>query len=77
MESLRAIATNKAMYSLSGAARLISGITLMAGALYLVEDLDRSRGIWDALCPHFVCSLGRVHRCIRRVRTLAGHDRDP
>lgn len=35
LESLRAIAANKSMYSVSGAARLISGITLIAGAWFL------------------------------------------
>ncbi|MYE32467.1 MAG: hypothetical protein F4X80_07445 [Chloroflexi bacterium] len=35
VETLRAIAANKAMYSVSGAARLISGLTLIAGAWFL------------------------------------------
>ena len=35
LESIRAIAANKAMYSVSGAARLISGLTLIAGAWFL------------------------------------------
>ena len=35
LESIRAIAASKAMYSLSGAARLISGLTLIAGAWFL------------------------------------------
>ncbi len=32
-----AIAENRAMYSLSGAARLLSGVTLMAAAMYLLQ----------------------------------------
>ncbi len=35
VETLRAIAANKAMYSVSGAARLVSGLTLIAGAWFL------------------------------------------
>ncbi len=35
LESIRAIAANKAMYSLSGAARLGSGLTLIVGAWFL------------------------------------------
>ena len=35
LESLRAISDNRGMYTLTGAARLISGLTLFAGAWYL------------------------------------------
>ena len=35
LESIRAIAANKAMYGASGAARLVSGLTLIAGAWFL------------------------------------------
>ena len=35
LESIRAIAANKAMYSASGAARLVSGLALIAGAWFL------------------------------------------
>lgn len=35
LESIRAIAANKAMYSASGAARLVSGLTLITGAWFL------------------------------------------
>ncbi len=35
--SLAAIADNRAMYGLSGAARLLSGVTLMAAAWYLMQ----------------------------------------
>ena len=35
--SLRAIADNRAMYGLSGAARVLSGVTLMAAAWYLLR----------------------------------------
>ena len=35
LESVRAIAANKAMYSASGAARLVSGLTLIAAAWFL------------------------------------------
>ncbi len=35
LESVRAIAANKAMYSASGAARLVSGLTLIAAASFL------------------------------------------
>ena len=35
LDSLRAIADNRAMYSLTGAARLASGLTLFAGAWFL------------------------------------------
>ena len=37
LESMRAIAANKAMYSLNGVARLISGITLIAAAWFLLR----------------------------------------
>ena len=36
-KSMVAIANNRAMYGLSGAARLLSGITLMAAAWYLLQ----------------------------------------
>ena len=35
LESLQAIAENRGMYSLTGAARLVSGLTLFAGAWFL------------------------------------------
>ena len=75
LESLRAIAASKAMYSLSGAARFISGVTLIAGAWFLLRTQGHSRGIWDSHCPVPVRSVGSIHGRIRRLRAGAGRIR--
>ena len=57
LESMRAIAANKAMYSLSGAARLISGITLIAGAWFLLRTWIIREGFGTPVVPYlFVVS---------------------
>ena len=58
LESLRAIAANKAMYSLSGAARLISGITLIAGAWFLWRTWIIREGFGTRLVPVLFASSG-------------------
>ena len=51
LESLRAIAANKSMYSVSGAARLVSGITLIAGAWFLWRTWIIREGFGTPLVP--------------------------
>lgn len=58
LESLRAIADNTGMYSLSGAARAISGITLVAGALYLSYTWIIQEGFGTPLVPYLLVASG-------------------
>ena len=58
LESLRAIAENKGMYSLSGAARTISGITLVFGALYLWSTWIIREGFGSPLVPFLFVASG-------------------
>ena len=51
LESLQAIAANKGMYNLSGAARLISGVTLIAAAFYLWKTWSIREGFGTRLVP--------------------------
>ena len=51
LESLRAIAANKGMYNLSGAARLVSGITLIVGAFFLWKTWIIREGFGTRLVP--------------------------
>ena len=51
LESLRAIAASQAMYSLSGAMRLLSGITLIAGAWFLLRTWIIREGFGTRLVP--------------------------
>ena len=60
LESLRAIAANKAMYSVSGAARLISGATLVAGALFLWRTWVIREGFGTLLVPCLFAVSGVV-----------------
>ena len=58
LESLRAIADNTGMYSLSGAARTISGVTLVAGALYLSYTWIIQEGFGTPLVPYLLVASG-------------------
>lgn len=58
LESLRAIAANKAMYSVSGAARLISAITLIAGALSLLKTWIIREGFETRFVPYLLAMSG-------------------
>ena len=51
LESLRAIAANKGMYNLSGAARLVSGVTLIGGAFFLWKTWVIREGFGTRLVP--------------------------
>ena len=58
LESLRAIAANKSMYSLSGAARLVSGITLIAGAWFLWRTWIIREGFGTPFVPYLFIASG-------------------
>ncbi len=57
LESLRAIEANKAMYTLTGTARLISGLTLIAAALFLWRTGGRE-GLGAPLVPLLFATSG-------------------
>ena len=57
-ESLVAIAANKAMYNLSGAARLVSGITLIAGAWFLFKSRLLREGPGAPVIPYLFAASG-------------------
>ncbi len=58
LESLREIATNKAMYSASGIARAISGVTLIIGALFLLRTWIIREGYGTRLVPYLLSASG-------------------
>ena len=58
LESLRAIEANKAMYSLSGIARSISGVTLIIGALFLLKTWVIREGYGTRLVPYLLSGSG-------------------
>ena len=58
LESLRAIAANKAMYSVSGAARFISAITLIAGAWSLLKTWIIREGFETRSVPYLLAMSG-------------------
>lgn len=58
LESLHSIAANKTMYSLSGVARLVSGITLVAGALFLLKTWIVKEGFGTRLVPLLFTASG-------------------
>ena len=58
LESLRAIAANKAMYSISGIARVVSGITLIIGALFLLKTWIIREGYGTRLVPYLLSASG-------------------
>ena len=58
LESLHAIEANKAMYSLTGAARLVSGATLAAGAWFLWKTWIIREGFGTRLVPLLFTASG-------------------
>lgn len=58
LESLHAIAANKAMYSVSGAARLISGLTLLAAAWFLLRAWSVRERLGAPLVPYLFIVSG-------------------
>ena len=58
LESLRAIEANNGMYSLSGIARSISGVTLIIGALFLLKTWVISEGYGTRLVPYLLLGSG-------------------
>ncbi len=58
LESLRAIAASKAMYSLSGVARFISGVTLIAGAWFLLRTRVIREGFGVPIVPYLFVASG-------------------
>ena len=58
LESMHAIAANKAVYSLTGVARLVSGITLMAAAWFLWKTWIIREGFGTRLVPVLLAASG-------------------
>ena len=58
LESLHAIAANKAMYSLTGAARLVSGVTLIAAAWFLWKTWLVREGFETRIVPLLFATSG-------------------
>ena len=58
LESLRAVAASKAMYSMSGLARAISGIALVAGALFLLKTWVIRAGFGTRMVPYLLAASG-------------------
>ena len=58
LESLHAIAANKTMYGLTGATRLISGITLIAGAVFLWKTWIIREGFGTRVVPLLLAVSG-------------------
>ena len=58
LESLRAIEANRAMYSVSGIARAISGVTLIVGALFLLKTWTVREGYGTPLVPYLLAASG-------------------
>ena len=59
-ESLRAIATNTGMYTLGGAARVLSGITLVAAAWQLRKSTVLREGLGTPLVPCLLVASGVI-----------------
>ena len=60
LESLRAIAENRAMYGASAAARFVSGIALLAAAWYLSRTWIIREGLGTPLVPYLLAASGIV-----------------
>ena len=58
LESMRVIAANKTMYSLGGTARLISGITLIAGAWFLLRTWVVRERFGTPVVPYLFLASG-------------------
>ncbi len=58
LESMRAIAANKGMYSLSGIARLVSGITLIAAAWFLLRTWIIRERFGTPVVPYLFIASG-------------------
>ena len=58
--SLRAAAENRAMYGLSGAARLLSGVTLVAAAFYLLRTWIIRERLGTPLVPYLFVASGVI-----------------
>ena len=58
--SLRAVAENRAMYCLSGAARLLSGVTLVAAAFYLLRTWIIRERLGTPLVPYLFVASGVI-----------------
>ena len=59
-KSMVAIANNRAMYGLSGAARLLSGVTLMAAAWYLLRTWIIRERLGTQLVPALFAASGII-----------------
>ena len=63
-ESLSAIASSQGLYVMSGASRLVSGVTLLAAAWYLARTWIIQERLGTPLVPALVRSVGCLHRRI-------------
>ena len=70
LESLRAIEANMAMYSLTGAARLVSGITLVAAAVFLWKAGSVQEGFGTSLVSLLFATSG-VYTAVSGACALA------
>ena len=71
-ESIAAIAESSALYGIGGAGRFVSGLTLIAGAWFLLEHVDHPGTSRHAPRPRSVCPVRTVHRRIGRLRGRLG-----
>ena len=60
LDSLRAIAENRAMYATSAAARVVSGITLIAAAWFLLRTWIIRRRLATPMVPYLLGASGAV-----------------
>ena len=60
LESLRAIAENRAMYATSAVARIASGITLIAAAWFLLKTWIIRLRLATPVVPHVLGASGAV-----------------
>ena len=68
-ESLRAISDSRALFSLSAVARLVSGVTLIAGGWYLLRARS-SPGSWTAAPAAYLLCLSGVCTTVSGVAAI-------
>ena len=68
LESLRSVAEHRGMYSLFSGARVVSGVTLAAGGLVPVADLDHPRPLGYRRCALPVRLVRVMHHRFRDLR---------
>ena len=76
-ESLRAIPESRALFSLSAVARLVSGVTLIAAAWYLLRARSSPASWTTAPAASLLCLSGCLHGGVRSGRHHPGRRSDP